>query len=233
VFSPDFLLLMVLIVGLVFGCCAGIIVLITLLAYLLKPELIRRVEEYEAEVSIRIIAVSIDFVFISIVAVLTSILISVASSTINIMDLFFYFINTLNPYSLFLLISELINPIYIYAAIPALINNPNPNVLTYISLFMPYLTSFLYFFIFDTFANGKTLGKRIFRVKSINASGRPVKYYEALINSAGKSFFFLGDLVIGVVVFALRESKGVFKQYRLTQQIADILVVRSPRNLKC
>ena len=106
------------------------------------------------------------------------------------------------------------------------------NVFYVFNMFLPYLTSFLYFFIFDTFVNGKTLGKMIFRVKSISVKRRPVKYYEALINSAGKSFFFVGDLLLGAVVFALRKTEGRLKQYRLTQQIADILVVRTPRNLK-
>ena len=88
--------------------------------------------------------------------------------------------------------------------------------------------------LFDSYGNGKTLGKRMFRVKSINAERGKVNYSEALLNSAGKSLFFLIDLIIGLIVFAInkeeKKAEGKFKQIRLTQQLTNILVVRVPHN---
>ena len=218
---------------LVFGLMAGgASVAIVLIVFLVRHLTTKREQPYEVETTVRIVAFLIDMYIISIINIILQGVISIIE-TGNMTYLRYLFpgilfqaaYSILNflTYPFILLVQIISNPLYFLSSIN----------LFYI--FLPYIVSFVYFFICEMALKGKTLGKMIFRVKSASIENRSLKYYEVLINSLGKSFFLWVDLLIGLIVFAaIEKPNGALtkpKQIRLMQRAAGVLVIRTPRPL--
>ena len=98
-------------------------------------------------------------------------------------------------------------------------------------LFSPYLICYVYFIVFDLFFKGNTLGRLAFRIKLRNVNGRTIKFYEVLVNDLGKSFFFLADLILGLIVYIISKiSEGTStkpNQFRFMQRLSGLVLVRT------
>ena len=218
---------------LVFGLMAGgASVVIVLIVFLVKHLSTKREQPYEVETTVRIVAFLIDLYIISIVYIFIQSVISIIS-TGNFAYIAYIFSGILFraasnvPYLL-------LSPFFLIT--PSLFYSPYYfSGLNIFYMLLPYIISFLYFFIFETALKGKTLGKMIFRVKSASTKNRSLNYYEVIINSLGKSFFCLLDLIIGLIVLAsVKKPNGALtksKQIRLMQRLADVVVIRTPKPL--
>ena len=228
-FPPYFF---VLVFGLLFG---GGSVAIVLLVFLIKHLTTKREQPYEVETSVRMAAFLIDTYIISLISSFIQVLISAITSVYHY-PLPMILSNTM-ALSYFNTLPLLISPFYILFQFAVqgtyLLTLQNVNV--YIGLFLPYIILFLYYFIFETALEGKTIGKLIFRVKTVSRKDRSLKFYEALVNSLGKSFFCVVDLIIGLIVLAsVKKPEGVStkpRQIRLMQRLAGVSVIRTPRPL--
>jgi len=84
------------------------------------------------------------------------------------------------------------------------------------------IISFLYFFIFEAFFEGKTVGRFIFRLKTLHESKiRSLRVDEAGINAIGKTFLLI-DLLIGFLVI---NGQSRLRQIRLSQRAAGAITV--------
>ena len=63
---------------------------------------------------------------------------------------------------------------------------------------------------------GQSLGMKVLGIKTVNLKGRKITYYQALVESLGKSFFLPVD-IIGAFVFKKRQ--------RLFNWLSDTLVI--------
>jgi uncharacterized RDD family membrane protein YckC len=88
--------------------------------------------------------------------------------------------------------------------------------------FVLFLLNWGYFTIFEAFANGRTPGKRVARIRVIQQSGRPIGFFESLARNLVRyidqiPFFY----AVGVItMFATRQHQ------RLGDLVAGTLVVR-------
>jgi len=218
---------------LVFGLmAAGASVVIVLIVFLVKHLSTKREQPYEVETTVRIVAFLIDLYIISIVYIIIQSVISVIE-TGYVSNLLYLFPGILYQ-AAYSLLDYLYYPFRLMSMIffnPLYFASP----LNIFYIFLPYIIGFLYFFIFETTLKGKTLGKMIFRVKSASMKNRSLKYYEVIINSLGKSFFCVIDLIIGLIVFAsVKKPDGALtkpKQIRLMQRLAGVVVIRTPKPL--
>lgn len=85
-----------------------------------------------------------------------------------------------------------------------------------------FLLNWGYFTLFEAFANGRTPGKRVARIRVIQRSGRPIGLFESMARNLIRFVDqFPGVYVVGVIaVFATREHQ------RLGDLAAGTLVVR-------
>src|SRR6266702_2450861 len=94
--------------------------------------------------------------------------------------------------------------------------------------FLLFLFNWGYFTLFEAFANGRTPGKRVARIRVIQCSGRPIGFFESLARNLVRyvdqiPFFYavgvvtmfvtrqhqrLGDLAAGTLVVREREPEG-------------------------
>ncbi len=211
---------------------AGSSVFIVLIVFLVKHLSKKREQPYEVETSVRIVAFLIDLYIISFVYII------IRSLLFFIETGYTYYLTFLFPNIIFQAAYNIFNFLY-YPFL--LIIQIFPYSLEFLSLqsifyiFLPYIIGFLYFFIFETALKGKTLGFMIFRIKSVSVKNRSLKFYEVILNSLGKSFFCVIDLIIGLIVFAsVKKPDGALtksKQIRLMQRLAGAVVIRTPRPL--
>jgi len=218
---------------LIFGLMAGgASVVIVLIVFLVKHLSTKREQPYEVETTVRVVAFFFDLYIISIVyIIIRSVILFLETGYISYITYLFPAIIFQAAYSAidylyypFRLISMIfLNPLYFTSS------------LNVFYIFLPYIIGFLYFFIFETALRGKTLGKMIFRIKSVSMKNRSLKYYEVILNCLGKSFFCGIDLIIGLIVFAsVKKPDGALtksKQIRLMQRLAGVVVIRTPRPL--
>ncbi|MGY5879481.1 MAG: hypothetical protein RTV31_04475 [Candidatus Thorarchaeota archaeon] len=79
---------------------------------------------------------------------------------------------------------------------------------------------FLYFFVFDTFLEGKTIGRFLLRLKTVHRSKkRTLSPGEASVNAIGKTFLLL-DLFLGTLVSLADSNNRGIRQLRLSQKFA-------------
>ncbi|MHA1948367.1 MAG: hypothetical protein ACXAAO_05755 [Candidatus Thorarchaeota archaeon] len=91
----------------------------------------------------------------------------------------------------------------------------------FLNLMMPVVIfGFFYFFIFDAFFGGKTVGRRVLGLETLHESKkRTLTKSEASINAIGKVFLLL-DLFLGFIASALDSRDPELRQVRLTQRLA-------------
>lgn len=91
-----------------------------------------------------------------------------------------------------------------------------------IFLFILFLLIWGYFALFEAFNNGRTLGKRVAKIRVIHQSGRGVNFVEALARNLVRAIDYIpGFYGVGIVaMFLSRRSQ------RLGDMVAGTLVVR-------
>ncbi len=93
----------------------------------------------------------------------------------------------------------------------------------------------MYFIVFDLFFKGNTLGRLAFRIKLRNVDGRTIRFYEILVNDLGKSFLFLFDLILGLILYGIskKPEDGSIKPYqiRFMQRLSGLVLVRIPKQV--
>lgn len=98
---------------------------------------------------------------------------------------------------------------------------PISGYLIILNLTLPIaLFSFIYFFIFDAYFKGRTLGRRILGLETLHESKkRTLTKREASINAIGKVFLLL-DLLLGFFASFFDSRDPELRQVRLTQKLA-------------
>ena len=87
------------------------------------------------------------------------------------------------------------------------------------------ISGFLYFFIFDAFLEGKTVGRLLLRLKTLHQSKtRTLSPGEACVNAIGKTFLLL-DLFLGTLVSLADSHNRGLRQVRLTQRLARVVTM--------
>jgi hypothetical protein len=101
---------------------------------------------------------------------------------------------------------------------------PIYGALVFLNLMLPVaIFGFFYFFIFDAFFEGKTVGRRVLRLETLHESKeRTLTKREASINSIGKVFLLL-DLLLGFIASVFDTRDPELKQFRLTQRLAGAI----------
>ncbi|CDI06284.1 RDD family protein [Candidatus Nitrosotenuis uzonensis] len=61
------------------------------------------------------------------------------------------------------------------------------------------LTFFVYWAILE-FRYGQSLGKKVLNIKTVNLDGGPISVKQSLVNSFGKSFLFVIDVILGLLL---------------------------------
>jgi uncharacterized RDD family membrane protein YckC len=178
-------------------------------------------QELLASTSVRIAAFGIDFALIYII---NDILLSIITG-----------------YPSTVLTSILYNGLFAILSLPLLIISAIFSyLLFFLFLLTPYgifyfsssisiiIVGFGYFLLLDSLTGGKTVGKSILRIRTVKrGSNSPISVREGVLNAFGKSFLLLWDILIGFVVFSLKASHAKRKQFRVMQQISDVVVVNT------
>lgn len=88
-----------------------------------------------------------------------------------------------------------------------------------------WLIGFLYFFLFGAFNNGQTLGKALFKFRTVDEDDLKVASTgRYLIDAIFKSYFLL--LIIDTLIGLLANSGDPKKKIRLSQNIAKLVVIK-------
>lgn len=204
----------------------AVFIAINIVAFLGVILIVRRVtrpldQERLASTSVRIAAFGIDFALIFIINdVLLSIVTGYPSRVIS----------SILYTGLFAILSL---PLLIFSAIFSYL-------LFFLPLFTPYgvlyfgsslsivIVGFGYFLLLDSLTAGKTVGKAILRIRTVKRDGNsPISVREGVLNALGRSFLLLWDISVGFVVLSLRASYAKRKQFRVMQQISDVVVVNT------
>ncbi|MHA1149341.1 MAG: RDD family protein [Promethearchaeota archaeon] len=112
----------------------------------------------------------------------------------------------------------------LFTWILALNNNLSAiNVLTLLNL-LNFSISFSYFWLFESYNHGQTLGKLIFKLRTVDAitfeSANLGSY--AINNFTRGTFFFLLDVFLGLIA----NKKNIEKKIRITQNAANTVVIK-------
>ncbi len=120
----------------------------------------------------------------------------------------------------------------IYGFISLIFFSERPNIL----IIAVYLIGLLYFWLFDAFNKGQTLGKKIFGLRAVSEETfEPASAGKALLNNLTKSslillflnpiigIIFILDFIIGILV----NSGNTGNKIRLTQNIAKTVVIKT------
>jgi len=205
------------VIAILFG---GIALFIVLLVYLSSKAFSTQGEEYIAKLYGRIVSMIIDIAILRLVIDLV-----LAILNPGYISLFFLAgtIFSLNPiaslFSVVLAIIESIsNYLFFYIAIFLGINISITSLL--VAIF-----GFLYFFVFDSFFEGRTLGRRVLRLKTLHESkDRTLSFGEAAVNAIGKAFILM-DLIFGFLVSLMDSRNPGLRQVRLTQKLARAVTI--------
>ncbi|MHA1929249.1 MAG: RDD family protein [Candidatus Thorarchaeota archaeon] len=109
---------------------------------------------------------------------------------------------------------------YLFFYIPFFGGFDFPNTALLVAIF-----GFLYFFVCDAFFEGKTMGRRILKLKTHHESkDRTFSFGEASINAIGKTFLIL-DLILGYLVSVFDSRNPELRQVRLTQKLARVVTI--------
>lgn len=88
----------------------------------------------------------------------------------------------------------------------------------------------LYYWLFESFNKGRTLGKMVLRLRTVDeATFEPVTTFRYLLHCIGKVFFGALDVIIGSI--ARDKSNPVYhSQVRITQRISKTVVLKEIRS---
>ncbi len=214
-FDPNALLFAIAIV------VGGIALLIVFLIYMSERVFSGQADEYIAKLPSRIIAMIVDIALLRLV-------IDLVLGIFN-PGYFSYFGFAGTGFS----INPLVGLLFLLLSIGA-------SVFSYMFFYIPILGGFdyfsipsvlvaifgfLYFFIFDAFFEGKTVGRRVLRLKTRHESkDRSLSFGEAGVNAIGKTFLLL-DLFLGGLVSIFDSRKPGLRQVRLTQKLARAVII--------
>jgi uncharacterized RDD family membrane protein YckC len=83
---------------------------------------------------------------------------------------------------------------------------------------------FLYFFLFEAYNKGQTIGKIIMKIKTVDAATlNNITMTQAALHVVGKAFFLLIDWIIGEIINEESEKKK--SQLRITQRFSKTAVI--------
>ena len=89
------------------------------------------------------------------------------------------------------------------------------------------IVGFLYFFVFDAFFEGKTVGRFVLRLNTHHeGKDRALSFGEAGVNAIGKTFLLL-DIILGCLVSIFDSRRRGLRQVRLTQKLARAVTIDS------
>jgi uncharacterized RDD family membrane protein YckC len=204
----------------------ALMIAIYLVAFLGVVLIVRRItrppdQELLAGVSVRIAAFGIDFALIVFIhdVLLSSV---VGSPSVFLSSIFvtgFYAIFSLPIMILSVMFSYLL--FFLYLLTPF-------GIIYFSSTFYIVIAGLAYFLLLESVTGGKTVGKAILRIRTVKRDGnKPISVKEGVINAFGKSVLLLWDLLAGVVVRSMKASHTYRKQFRLIQQLSDVIVVNT------
>lgn len=192
----------------------------------------KREKKYEAEATIRFAAFLIDlFMTTTLHSFIAGIRYYLKYGETSVLtDFYNYFNFQILTIMFYYIISPtiLITGLYIFLYI-------DPSALGFFYLCSPYIICYSYFIVFDLVFKGNTLGRLAFRIKLRNVNGRTIKFYEVLANNLGKSFFFLSDLILGLIVYGIsktpEDGSNKPNQIRFMQRLTGMVLVRIPKQV--
>ena len=216
-----------------FGLLIGAGVLVPFFIVMFTRVLLKKKEKkHEAEAIIRFAAFLIDLV---VIATLTNFIAGVRfylkfGESGFLTDFYSYFELQIFTNMFYYMVSPLVTITGLYVFLYV-----DPSALHFIYLFTPYIINYSYFIVSDLIFKGNTFGRLAFRIKLRNVNGRPIKFYEILVNDLGKSFFFLADLIMGLILYSIsKNSEGTStkpNQIRLMQRVSGLIMVRVPKQV--
>ncbi len=185
--------------------------------------------EYEANFSTRFAAFIIDIIIISMIVIIVKgrIFTLIELTQYGVFYLIFELIYLIILSFVLIVMEPLLLITYFVVSIPLLLIYPSnflSLVFTFIYVFLlPSIVAFVYFFVLETFFDGRTIGKFILGIKSVSGQeSRSLKPTEAATNAFAKSFFLLLDLIFGAIT-----KKYNTHQFRWLQQETNVWVVRT------
>jgi uncharacterized RDD family membrane protein YckC len=199
------------------------IYLVVILGFILIVRRITRPPDQEllAGVSVRIAAFGIDF---AIIVIINDILLSVVTGYPSVILYSLLFSGFYAIFSLPLMIIPVMFSylfFFLYLFIPY-------GIIYFGSTFYIVAIGFGYFLLLESLTRGKTVGKAILRIKTVRRDGNnPISVREGVINALGKSVLLLWDLLAGIAIRSMKASLTEQKQFRVTQQISDVVVVNT------
>lgn len=190
----------------------------------------KREETYEAEATIRFAAFLIDiFMITALHNFIAGIRFYLKYGETNVLTDYYNYFNIQIITNMFYYIISPTIPIiglFIFLYI-------DQSALELFYLSSPYIICYVYFIVFDLFFKGNTLGRLAFRIKLRNVDGRTIRFYEVLVNDLGKSFFFLADLILGLIVYGISKTPEDVSnkpyQIRFMQRLSGLVLVRIPK----
>lgn len=87
-----------------------------------------------------------------------------------------------------------------------------------------WLVGFLYFWGLETLNNGQSIGKALFRLRTVDKDTlKPVGAKEYALNNIVKGFSVIIDVLVGLLLFGTADKK---KRFRLGQKMSDTVVIK-------
>ena len=204
-------------IAILFG---GIALFIVLLVYLSTNAFSSQGDEYIAKLHGRIVSMIIDIAVLRLVVDLVLGILNPGYISLFFLAVIGFSINPLvGLLSVVLAIIESVsNYLFFYIALIWGINISITSLL--VAIF-----GFLYFFIFDAFFEGRTLGRRVLKLKTLHESkDRTLSFGEAAVNAIGKALLLI-DLIFGFLVSLVDSRNAGLRQVRLTQKLARAVTI--------
>jgi len=109
-----------------------------------------------------------------------------------------------------------------------LLRDPGPsiyNIFLFISVY--FLVGFFYFWLFEVYNNGQTIGKWLFKIQTVDINSLEIttKTRYAINNLVRGTPLFLLDLAIGLV----KNPEDPDKRIRWSQELSKTIVIKSNR----
>jgi hypothetical protein len=191
--------------------------LIVLVIYISERLYKTKADPYVSSLPARVISAIVDIV---ILVLLIELLLTAANPSYNSIILFHFDSFFVNPSLNILMIVGICLSSYLFFYIPLF----GASIFSITSLLIT-IFSFLYFFVCEAFLGGRTIGRFIFRVKTLHESkSRSIFAKEALILAIGKTFLLL-DLAFGFMGAICYTHNSRLRQIRLSQRVAGTITV--------
>jgi uncharacterized RDD family membrane protein YckC len=174
-----------------------------------------------ASTSVRIAAFGIDF---AIIFIINDILLSILTGSLSTILTYILYTGLFAILSLPLVI---FSGIFSYLLFFLVLLTPYGIFFVGSSLFI-IVVGFVYFFLLESLTQGKTVGKAILRIRTVKRDGYiPISVRESALNALGKSFLLFWDISAGFVVQSMKAWHSERKQFRILQQISDVVVINT------